>query len=239
MTGSGGSTGAGTGTGGTTPKPECVPATEVCNGIDDDCNQVIDDGCPSAFAWNEQVEEAPVGDGFGGAYFGVSCGSDELAVGLRVKVGSFFEGVGVLCSQVAVQPNSQTIPYEYGLHLEEPNHLAAHNTDGTTSDLVCDEGYSLVGVRAALQNYNNGSTDFVVLTRIWIRCAPVSLDAGSGEVVVSLDNAYEEGPVSGSFANNTAWFGEYESTRIVSGIHGMGGSWIDRIGLKTADGAVH
>src|SRR5690606_32614315 len=70
IVGSGGSTiggpGGGTndgGTGGAVIKPECMPQSEICNGEDDDCNGAVDEGCPSTFAWENEIEEEAVGDG--------------------------------------------------------------------------------------------------------------------------------------------------------------------------------
>jgi hypothetical protein len=201
--------------------------------MDDDCNDVVDDGCPTGISWSDQVEKDAIGDGFGGSYFGVSCAEGEILVGLRVKAGSFFDGLGALCSHVAVEPTGDAIPYEYGLRLEEPSFRSGHNDSESTMDLICDEGTALIGVRGALQNYNNGSTDFVVFTRLWARCAAISL-AEDGSIAIDEAAAYEEGPVSGSYANNMAWFDEFIAQRVSTGIHGMAGSWIDRIGLKTA-----
>jgi hypothetical protein len=192
-TGGGGSTAGGSGsTGGGPPETQCVPAAEICNGTDDNCDGEVDEGCPSSFAWSNAVDEDTLGDGFGGSYFPSSCETNEVLVGLRTNFGRFFSGMGALCSAVAVQPTDELVPYDYQLSLGEPRHVPGHGDEGTTTDLLCNPGSVVVGIRAALQNYSTGTTDFVVLTRAWIECAPFSMD-GLGKPIIDTNAKYEKG----------------------------------------------
>ncbi len=219
-------------------EPMCVPRTEICNGVDDDCNDSIDEGCPSAFAWTNPIEEESVGDSFGGTYFESNCEADEVLVGLRATLAGLLDSVGALCSKAQVKPIGTSIPYNYELSLSQPRYVPGHNDAESPTEMLCGAGQAMVGLRIALQNFSNDGTDFVVATRMWIQCAPISMN-GIGEIVINLDSKTEKGPESGTFFANTAWFQEFATGKVPTGLHGMGGSWIDRVGLKTGDGAVN
>jgi hypothetical protein len=61
---------------------------------------------------------------------------------------------------------------------------------------------------------------------------------GLGKPIIDTNAKYEKGPHTGTYFDNTAWYQDFSTDKVATGVHGMGGSWLDRIGLKTSDGSV-
>jgi len=235
--GIGGASGGAAGSAGSAGSPPvCKPTgAEICNGIDDDCNGHVDEGCPGGVAWSLDKDRPTLGDSPGGSYFGDQCDAGEVLTGIEAAFGSWLDQMRGVCSKVEVKPDMSKTPYVYGVLLTNPHALTPH--PGTTTSnvlpLSCPAGRVLVGTRLAQQNYNDGTTTSVVIPRVWITCADLILKAGSSGYSVDWVNASEIGPVSGSYANNTAWFESdiAPQAQIPVRLIGSSGDWVDRVGF--------
>jgi hypothetical protein len=95
----------------------CQP--EQCNGRDDDCDGVIDNGCPldlrllttrivaATSAVYGSVTEV------GGVPFTDSCPDGQVIVGFTGNAGSALDAVGVSCGTLTVREDRSTTPYVY------------------------------------------------------------------------------------------------------------------------------
>ncbi len=97
----------------------CQP--EQCNGRDDDCDGVIDNGCP--------VDQRPLSTrtvsatsaSYGSATevmdvdFTDPCPDGQVVVGLTGNAGSGLDAVGVNCGTLTVREDRSTTPYQYSV----------------------------------------------------------------------------------------------------------------------------
>ena len=209
---------------------------ELCNGLDDDCDGVVDDGCPAGLLPGSAVQRAAIGDSFGGTDFADTCADDELLVGLNVAAGPWVDQVTAICQEYSLFTNTQPSPFQYSLALHEKRSLDAHPsvTMSPIQELACASGKIMVGLRVSQQHTAFGDpSDAIVIPRVWIRCAEPTISLGAGTPQVVWQNALEVGPVSGSFASDQAWFegDQLSESELLVGFHGRAGGAVARVGL--------
>jgi hypothetical protein len=222
------------------PMPMCV--AEVCNGRDDDCDGVADDGCPMALSTGNPVQRKALGDSPGGTVFADTCAADELLVGLSLGVGAWLDQSSAICQHFSLHTNTQVTPYRYSLGLGAKRSLAPHplSTTSVVNELVCRDGTVMVGLRISQQHSAFGQVfDSVVIPQLAIRCAEPAMRLDPQNPRLEWQGAVEVGPVSGQIANSSAWFetDQLQSNELLVGFHGASGSWLDRLGLTAS--AVH
>lgn len=214
----------------------CVPSgAEVCNDRDDDCNGVVDDGCPSGISTTFDEDLELIGDSPGGSAFNDDCKDGEVLSGVSTASGAFLSQIQGICSALRVS-RSDAAEGGYRISLDSPRLLAPHpeaTTDPTTL-LSCPENEALVGMRIAQQHVTltDGSAT-AVSTRLWLTCAKLVMVADDGMLAVTWQGAKETSPVSGSMADGTAWFAESRAPEgsVGSRLLGTSGAWVDRLGF--------
>jgi hypothetical protein len=214
---------------------ECTPSIEVCNGEDDDCNSVVDEGCPSGVTTTFEGDLKALGDSPGGAAFADDCKHGQVLGGVKVRMGAFLAQIQGVCrtAQLKLEPAS-TLGYTLSLKAEAA--LAAHPTDGqdTATTLSCPTNEALVGLRISQQHATlPDETTPTVIPMIWLSCAKLILVQQRDELGVTWTGLKELAPASGSIANGTAWFASALATEglVATRLHGAAGTWIDRVGL--------
>ena len=217
--------------------PTCTE--EICNGSDDDCDGIIDEGCPVALLLGNPVQRPKIGDSPGGTLLEDTCNNDELLIGLTVAMGSWLEQVAPICQKFSLAHSSGgKTPYGYSLALGGKRVLPAQPpfTPSSTEELQCSAGTVLVGLRISQQHAFAAEKDYIVVPQISIQCAEPSLTLSDGRHGFEWKNAVVVGPISGDLANGTAWYeADLVNTRdLAVGFHSAAGSWVDRLGLTAA-----
>ena len=234
---SGGASTAGTGgaaNGGTGGDTKC--ALEICNGHDDDCNGVVDEGCPSALLRAAVTSGPTIGESTGGGPYSATCASDELLVGLQVGFSNWLEQVNAKCEQFSLAVDKTSTPYEYSVALGSSHLLAPYppTTSDTTQALNCPSGKVLVGFSIAQQHTLPTFTpDYIVITSIAGKCADLVLDLTSAPPKLHWKNATNIGPISGAFYDSALATTQsllLDTNQISVGYQGKAGLWVDRIG---------
>jgi hypothetical protein len=97
----------------------CQP--EQCNGVDDDCDGVIDNGCPidqRPLSTRTASSMSPI---YGSTSqvlrttFTDACPDGQVITGLTGNAGSGLDAVGVNCGTVTVREDRSTTPYQYSV----------------------------------------------------------------------------------------------------------------------------
>ena len=221
--------------------PQCV--AESCNGKDDDCDQIIDEGCPLGFLPGSTQERKAVGDSPGGSGFGDDCAEDELLVGVAVTFGGWLEQASAVCQRYSLRIETGKGPRGYTVALGSQRSLPPHpSSNGTPKQLlVCQDGAVMVGLRVWQQhNMPAQPNDNIVLTRLAISCAKPQFNLDPTNPRLEWEKASEVVPASGTFLNETAWVSadSAERTEFPSGLHGAAGAWVDKLGLRVRPIAV-
>jgi hypothetical protein len=238
----GGSASAGQESGGSagTP-PACVPSgkAETCNGVDDDCNDVIDDGCPGGISTTYVKDLELIGDSYGGSPFTEDCNAGEVLGGVSFAVGGYITQIKGVCYSLELRPNSNA-DQGYEVSLVKPRELPPH--PATTSDpikaLTCSPGEIVVGLRLSQQRLDFNGTEGIITPRAWLTCARLVLQKVESGLKVAWEGPKEIGPVSGGLANEyTNWFVETKVTAplVASRLRGQSGSFIDRAGFGVSE----
>jgi hypothetical protein len=216
--------------------PACVASgPESCNDRDDDCNGIVDDGCPGGISTTFDKDLALIGDSPGGTAFNDDCKDGEVLSGVSAATGAFLSQIQGICSAMSIA-RATDAEGGYRISLGNPRPLAAHpeTTSDTTTLLACPENEALVGMRIAQQHVTlEGGGVTTVSTRLWLTCAKLVLTTQDGKQAVVWQGAKETSPVSGSMADGTAWFAESKAPEgsVGSRLLGTSGAWVDRIGF--------
>jgi hypothetical protein len=227
--------GAGGAGGEPSPTPCVATGAEMCNGSDDDCNGVVDDGCPSGVTTTFEQDLPLLGDSTGGSAFTDDCKDGETLGGVEVTVGAFLSQIRGICSALSLElsPNAAQ---GYRVKLTGERRLSGHPATSldTPVNLWCPQDEALVGLRLAQQGYDFGNGDVrPVITRVWATCAKLVLVDHNGKLAITWQGAKELAPASGSYANGTAWLVSSIAPdgSVGSRLLGASGSWVDRVGF--------
>jgi hypothetical protein len=216
-----------------------VPVAEQCNGNDDDCDGVIDEGCPAGLAMGNGAQRKSLGDSWGGSDFAETCAPDEMLVGLKLGVGAWIDQVTAVCQTYSLHANTQTVPYQYSVALGAQRQLAPHppTTTSEVQDLICRAGTVMIGVHISQQHTAvDQDTDQIVIPQLSVDCAEPVLRLAGVTPHVEWQNPEQLGPVSGDFAAPEAWFegDRLDAAQVLVGFHGASGVWVDRVGLTAS-----
>jgi hypothetical protein len=213
----------------------CVPSnppSEICNDKDDDCNGIVDDGCPRGPVWALGNARPALGDSTGGNPFADTCAADEVLVGLRVAAGPFITQVRGVCRKYVVKPTALGDLAGAGITMGAMRELAPHpaTTTDPVQNLICPDAKILVGIRLSQQNVVFAGNKSIVSPRIWGTCADPAFKSTTARF--EWQTTTEIGPISGSYANIMDWIvsDRVASPSVLVGVHGFSGAWIDRVG---------
>ncbi len=222
--------------GAASPSPCVVTGVESCNAKDDDCNGVVDEGCPGGITTTFEKDLQVLGDSAGGAAFTDDCKDGEVLAGVEATMGAFLSQIRGICRPLSLELSSNA-EHGYRVTLGTDRALKAHpdTSPGTPTSLACPENEALVGVRLGEQNYYSvdDSKTVPVIARVWLTCAKLVLSEVAGKLSVTWSGAKELAPASGSIANGTAWLVSANAPDglVASRLLGASGSWIDRVGF--------
>jgi hypothetical protein len=216
--------------------PECVPSgAERCDGADNDCNDVVDDGCPKSVSTIFESDLQLLGASLGGSPFTSSCGDGEVLTAIQVAMGLVLSQVRGVCSKLSLKLRASAADgYDVVLGADAPLSAYPETSTDETSLMKCPAGEAIVGLGVSQQYADSGTaTPFVVIPEIWLTCAKLSLVAAGSEYYLDWDGAHDLASVFGTLSDASAW---YEYTEVPIGqlatrLNGTSGAWIDRLGL--------
>jgi hypothetical protein len=211
----------------------------VCDGEDDDCNGVVDDGCPSGVSTVFAQDMEELGDSTGGSKFADDCADGAVLAGIQVGMAGYLRQVKGVCRKLQLE-RSAGAPSGYIVKLVADAELAPHppTTDSPISQTMCNENETLVGLRIS-QQYTampDGSM-LAVIPQVTLFCAKLTVAKEGDAYSMNWEGKRAMAPVTGSDANDTAWFAEtaIPAGSVATRLAGASGAWIDRLALGVSN----
>jgi len=153
------------------------PAARVCDGADNNCNGVVDDGCPSQIALGA-TSGGPIYGGSGGTAYTSLCGENEVVVGVELRYGSEIDRLQLRCQPLGLLILTGTIPHTFRIDRTGSASLltAYGGTGGSIASYTCPSGEAVVGIqgRAATR-----------LDALQVRCGSWAVAGTPGSFVVT------------------------------------------------------
>jgi hypothetical protein len=225
----------------------CIPTQEICNGVDDNCDGIKDEGCPASLGWHTATRRDPLGTSTGGVDFSDACSNDEVLVGVTLAVSSGLAPPGPnavvqvrgICRKFTLVVDAMKNPYEYSVQLTTSRELPPHpsSVGSQVQNLICDANQLLVGFKIAEQSFVQFGVTKDEITRMWASCAEPRLNMSTTPPSMEWHNDAEIGPVAGTdYDASKAWVTEDHvvSPAVLVSLHGASGSWVDRIGVSSS-----
>lgn len=99
------------------PDTRCGP--EICNGLDDDCNGTVDDGCPSFLQWfDPRTSTSPLygaATAVNSSAYHYLCPFPTVITGICGSDNGPVRTLGYSCGRVALVTDTTTTPYTYSV----------------------------------------------------------------------------------------------------------------------------
>ena len=206
---------------------------EVCNGGDDDCNGIIDDGCTDSVVFRPD----PAGDALGNITiangFTQGCPDGSVLVGLQVKMGTRLDQVTSVCRQIELHLDGSQSVSSYAFTSAPPVLKSASpynpSEHPATVELTCPEGQLVCGLDGT-----TGPTSRHYTQRIAISCAPLAL--GNGFLDFDRSKVQMLTPVTCTGCTVSPDFNYHatvEAGHVAFGLFGAVGDWVDLVGIAT------
>jgi hypothetical protein len=140
---------------------EQQPVAERCNGADDDCDGVTDDGCPVDGAMLSAGQRRPAGPVLGtltlprAVAFSDPCPDGQAAIAFTGNYGSGIDSIGVRCGKLQVRADRSVQPYRYELQLVPGQEFSPRGgtgglANGVGMNMTCPLNEVVVGLSAWL-----------------------------------------------------------------------------------------
>jgi hypothetical protein len=216
---------------------------EVCNGGDDDCNGLIDEGCAFTIAWRSQPEGVALGHATGGVAFLAPCAAGSVLTGMLVGMGTWLNQVVAVCRQVALTADTTQSPPKFSVALGARHDssfapAASTDADNKVQDLVCPDGF----VVSALDGTTTTDEPHYILG-VQITCAPLAVAMSASGPVLGSDATQERtlGPIVCATCAATQalnYTAPIDPEEVATSLYGGDGLWVDRVGIGSSTGAI-
>jgi hypothetical protein len=180
-----------------------------------------------------------IGDSTGGAKFADDCADGSVLAGIHVGMGGWLGQVKGICRKLVLERSADAVS-GYAVKLVDGAELAPHppSSENPVTQALCNENETLVGLRISQQHTALADGSMIaVIPQITLSCAKLTLAKDGDAYRMSWEGKREMAPVTGTYANNTAWFAEtfITSDTVATRLGGASGDWIDRLALGVSN----
>jgi hypothetical protein len=198
----------------------CPSTIERCNGRDDDCDSLSDDGCPRALTLGAAATGSTFGGG-GGTAFTLDCPAGRALVGIDGGSGSGLDRISPVCAAVSISTDTGTSPdYTYRVTTGVSSAAGtAGGTGGTAFVDRCPANELVIGIRG------RSGTE---VDQIWFQCGRVTVTRDASLAwVVTVTPTGTSTPRGGG--GGTPFTYDCPAGRVGTGLTGRGGVRIDAV----------
>jgi hypothetical protein len=210
---------------------------EVCNGADDDCNGVVDEGCDYSVVWTSQPDGAALGHTAGGVAFLSPCPDGSVLTGMRLGFGESLNQVSTACSQIGlgVATTNGVVTFSLTLGPRFTKGFAPSVTQDPTNqlyDMFCPDGL----IASTLEGVDD-PTRHILAVRM--RCAPPVVSTQMVGAVLDVDLTQEQAlapvscvtcPATPNYTFTSSVPGGQIAKRLFGGV----GASVNRVGFGTS-----
>jgi len=232
--GGGGLAGGG---GGSAGGSSCATA-ELCNGADDNCDGVVDEGCGFTVTWSAGADLLALGESPGGIAFNDACATGDILVGFRVNMNGWLTGLGAVCQTVSILPDAKKSP-PYKVALRAQTDLAFHLTDDPHQNLLvetvlCPDGYVVSSVGAL--PHTDDLTKARYLVQFSLTCSLPVVGGSVGSLVLQLSPTGRTVPANspvlcGGCSPENGLTRFIEQGQLPTRLTGASAEWVDRFAI--------
>jgi hypothetical protein len=90
------------------PDTRCIWRPEICNGVDDNCDGVVDERCPVGVDLGAETFVSPMFGGTGGGVRVLDCPAGQVAIGIYGRSGASIDRLGLDCGTPRVVATPRT-----------------------------------------------------------------------------------------------------------------------------------
>jgi len=218
------------------------PTAEVCDGLDNDCDNAIDEGCPSGIAITAGVDGPAMGNLPGGSPVTAFCPAGQVVTGFsttRIFTNGVVGNLEIECGKVTLNTSTQAKPFTYSISFPLGTKLGrfggtlAGFSSSTFTVAVhrCPTGSAVSGLR---YHSNAGNA-----TLGGMRCSSVTASGSPGRFTLTrkqgADTTFPE--VTPSATAVRAFF-DCAGSGFISGFTGRAGVFVDAMRASCANGSL-
>lgn len=201
----------------------CSPSLEFCNDRDEDCDGVVDDGCPRALSLCCPSSAGSFG-GTGGVTFADPCPTGTMLMGIAGRASTRIDQVQPICAALVMETDRSARP-DFGYPIRRSAAIlgAPHGgAGGTAFDDRCPGNDVVIGVRV--------TTDMLgeTLSSLSLQCGTVTASRVGLSFGLSITPSMET-PVRGG-AGDTPYRSDCVSGAVTV-VDGRASTIVDRLGF--------
>jgi hypothetical protein len=169
-----------------------MPTPEICNGLDDDCNDVADNGCPISVALNNGGFRMHVqfGSLTGTNAFSNVCAAGSAIYRFSGNLGDNVDRIEAHCASLTLAVDTMSMPYAYSITRSNDFPLGINGQNATTAfDVACPANQFVVGI--------DGEAGVGGVQDVNIHCAELLVRGTPGSFAVSYGTVTTM-PIDGS-----------------------------------------
>jgi hypothetical protein len=214
----------------------CVSITPAaCNGVDDNCNGIIDEGCPTTVTLSTAAASSTsslFGDSGGSAWGPDVCPTGQALIGITGYHGGNLDQYRGLCGTLSIFEDHTTDPYTYTVHTAAGATLPAHGSNVTTGFTVMCPANQIV---TRMDGYYDlaangvGATQGVHQLTVW--CSVVSATGSPTHYNLVAAPPTNAGTVATTYnlSESTAFSFACTGDSLIAGEEGRAGAWNDAL----------